>query len=66
MRPQEVYDTKVFENLMPLYFPRSPAEEHDRRRARPRAPLMHTLPSCEGTQAHTPLMWVGLCRIPVW
>lgn len=29
MRPQDVYDSMVYENLLPLYFPRSAQEEHD-------------------------------------
>ena len=35
MRPQDVYDTMIYENLMPLYFPRSPGEEHDAARLLP-------------------------------
>ena len=29
MRPQDVYDAMVYENLLPLYFPRSAIEEHE-------------------------------------
>ena len=35
MRPQDVYDAMIYENLMPLYFPRSPGEEHDAARLLP-------------------------------
>ena len=29
MRPEDVYDNMIYDNLLPLYFPRSAAEEHD-------------------------------------
>ena len=35
MRPQDVYDAMVYENLLPLYFPRSSHEEHEAARLLP-------------------------------
>ena len=37
MRPQDVYDAMVYENTLPLYFPRSATEEHDAARLLPNA-----------------------------